>query len=151
MFITSKRCSLGSSLSCNFIKWDWVKCSIHILRGPWAVPPGYHMLKEKLYFVCWHSIKILFRTDKGRLLACLCVLIKRFHSCLKFLIEHQNFIKIGGYSEDRPPMTSWVNSYPFIDLIHTLRFESSHTLLLRVWIGSKRVWIKSRRSTLYIQ
>ena len=131
MVIASKMCSLGFSLSCNFIKWDWVKCSIHILRGPWTVPPGYHMLKEKLYFVCWHSIKILFRTDKGRLLACLCVLIKRFHSCLKFLIEHQNFILTNREIQCGPPMTFRVDPYPFIELIHTLRFESSHTLTLK--------------------
>ena len=102
MVITSKRCSWGSSLSCDFIKWDWVKCFVHFLKCPWAVPPGYHMLKEKLYFVCWHSIKILFRTDKGRLLACLCVLIRRFHSRLKFLIEHQNFIHIERYKGSSP-------------------------------------------------
>ena len=33
-----KRRSLGPpkcSLCCNFIKWDWVKCSVHILRCPW--------------------------------------------------------------------------------------------------------------------
>ena len=30
----------------------------------------------------------------------------------------------------------WVYPYPFIELIHTLRFESIHTSLLRVWIDS---------------
>ena len=138
MVITSKRCSLGFLPKLKFHKMI-LKCSIHILKNPWAVPPGYHMLKEKLYFVCWHSIKILFRTDKGRLLACLCVLIKRFHSCLKFLIEHQNFILTNREIQCGPPMTFRVDPYPFIELIHTLRFESSHTLTLRIWINSKRV------------
>ena len=26
---------LSSKLSCNFIKWDLVKCSVHIFRRPW--------------------------------------------------------------------------------------------------------------------
>ena len=33
-------------------------------------------------------------------------------------------------------MLSLVDPYPFIETIHTLRFESIHTLLVRAWIDS---------------
>ena len=37
-----------------------------------------------------------------------------------------------------PSMTPSVDSYPFIESIHNLRFELIHILLLRVWINSIR-------------
>ena len=53
-----------------------------------------------------------------------------------------------------PSMMSWVDPYPFIELIHTIRFESIHTFFIegmdrlnkRVWIDSRHHW----RSTLYV-
>ena len=46
-------------------------------------------------------------------------------------------------------MTSWVYPYPFIESIYILRFESIHTLFLRLWNDqacdrlNKRVWTDS--------
>ena len=79
--------------------FNWFILLFSILLKELTLFGGISHAQRKLYFVCWHSIKILFRTDKGRLLACLCVLIRKFHSRLKFLIEHQNFIEI---ESDRP-------------------------------------------------
>ena len=71
---------LGSSLSFNFIKWDWVKRSVHFLRGPWL---GLQMarkilqkniqlivpLQTSLIIVSWDPVRALDSNPNQKLLA----------------------------------------------------------------------------------